>query len=387
MTITLAQLLTPSTEEEALQYLLDQLDDLGFSAKSWQAGSHRRTIIQLFARVYSGFTTTIAEIAAAGFNESSTGGWLTLFAKSNYDNTRTVALTTRGTLTLTASASAPGPFTITAGQLVFADTVNGYTYRNTTGGTLNASSTLDLTIESETAAASRDVAPSTITVMKTPLAGVTCDNPIPTGLDSWITRNGADAETDIALRARNTAKWGTLGIAPGLAYKYNALAASDSVRRVEVNDNNPRGAGTLDIYIAGDSGALSGSIVTAVEEYFDGTTDGVDRIGTCTDLEITSAVELAVPVTATIYLNKQYDTTATRTLITDAIDDYFQALPIGGSKFVDGGLGYVIVGALTGPLYAITGVQNVVLAAPTANVVMARNEVAVPTVTITYVQV
>lgn len=381
--ITLAQILTPVTEEEALATCLSILSSLGFTATSWQEGSRQRTIVQMFARIYAAFSVTIAQIASMGLNETASGDWLTLFSKSHYDNTRRAAVKTQGTLVLTAAASAPGPFTITAGQLVFADATNGYTYRNTTGGTLNAGATLGVTIEAETAGANRDLAANTITVMKTTLAGVTCNNPSST----WITRNGSDEETDIALRERNSSKWGTLGIAPGLAYKYYASMGHESIRRVAVDDSNPRGPGTVDIYLAGDSGAVASGVVTAVEEYMDGTTDGYDRIGNATDMQITSATNLTVSVSATVYVLKQYETTATRTAITAAIEAFFKAVPIGGTRIVEGGAGALRFGALASVIYRITGVQNVVFSAPIADVSMTVGQVAVPSIALAYVPV
>ncbi len=380
--ITLAEILTPSTEEEALATCLEILDSLGFTATSWQSGSRQRTVVQMFARVYAAFTVTIASLASMGLNETASGDWLTLFSASHYDNTRRAAVKTQGAVVLTASSAAPGPFTIAIGQLVFADVSNGYTYRNTTGGTLNASGTLSVSVEAETAGANRDVAGSTITIMKTPLAGVTCNNAA-----DWITRNGSDLETDSALRERNRSKWGTLGIAPGTAYQYYAAMGHESVRRVWVDDTNPRGPGTLDIYLAGDSGAVAGSVVTAVTAYMDGTADGVDRTGSATDLLVASAANLTVSVTGTVYLLKQYDTAATRTAINAAIEAFFKTVPIGGTRIVDGGLGSLRFGALAAAIYPIAGVQNVAFVSPVSDVPMTVGQVAVPTVAFSYAQV
>lgn len=382
--ITVDQITTPVTEEQALQTCINELTALGFSASSWQSGSRSRFMLQLLAKLYSQVTVTVADIASAGFNSSAARAWLTLFSDSHYDNQRFAAVTTQGTLVLTSAANTPGPQSITIGQLVFADSVYGYTYRNTTAFTLNPSSTHSVPVQAETAAGNRDVSTGTITQLKTSIVGCTVNNPAIGITGTWITRNGADEETDAALSLRNTNKWGTLGIGPGMAYAYNAAMGHASVRRVFVDDANPRGPGTVDVYLATDSGTVVAGVVTAVAEYFDGTFDGVDRVNTSADLLVLSAVALPVTVQAAVYILAQHNTAATQATIEAAVNAYFTALPIGGTKLTEGGTGSVCIGSLFGAMIPVAGVQNVTFSAPTADLAMARNEVAVPTLDFTY---
>lgn len=382
--ITLQQLLTPASEAEALQLCLDELTALGFSANSWQEGSRQRTIVQLFARLYSRLTSTIATLAGAGFNETAVDGWLEVFSRSHYDNEVRAAVTTRGTVSLVASATAPGPQSITAGQLVFADSVNGYTYRNRFAFTLTPSTTHAVEIEAEVAAANRDVPTGTITIVKTPIAGVTVNNPALGLTGTWITRNGADVESNATLRTRNRTKWATLGIAPGMAYAHYALQAHESVRRVFVDDQNPRGPGSVDIYVAGDSGDLAELVVDAVDDYMRGVTDGLDKVGTGADLEVHSAEEVEVPVEGSVYILAPYNTEATHEAIEAAIAAYFQALPIGGTRNTAGGQGFVALASLYTAIMSVSGVQNVAFSAPTSNHFLSSSEVAVPAIDLSY---
>jgi phage-related baseplate assembly protein len=384
MALTFAQLTQVVTKDEALQTLIDQATALGFNTTSWQSGSTPRTMLEVFVYVYAAASVVVSGIASGGLNSTAEGDWLSLLASSHYKNTRRAAVTTQGTMVLACSALA-GPYTITAGQLVVADTATGQTFRNqAAGGSLTSGGTLSLVFEAETAGAAGDIATGATLELKTPLAGVTVTNPVGGSVDSWISRNGADAETDAQLRERNETKWATLGVGPGMAYAHHALTASASVKRVSVDDSNPRGPGTIDLYIAGDSGALAGTIVTAVDDYLDGTTDGVDRVNSSADLLVQSATALSVPVTASVYVIKQYNTAATQTAVSTAISNYFKALPIGGTTLTAGGQGAVRIGGLYSAILAITGVQNVVFAAPTADVNVDIDEVAVPTITLSY---
>lgn len=385
--LSIQQLLTPVSEEEALQTCLDILTSLGFSAGSWQPGSRERTLVQMFARMYAGVTTSIRDIAAMGLNEYAVGDWLALLSRSHYDNEPLEAVATQGTLSLVAAANAPGPQSINAGQLVFADNTYGYTYRNRFAFTLTPGTTHSVEVEAEVAAANRDVPVNTITVLKTPIAGVTVNNPPIGSTGTWITRNGADRESDDALRARNRSKWGTLGIAPGLAYSHYAAKGHASVRRVYVDDQNPRGPGTIDIYIAGDSGSLAQLVVDAVTDYMHGVTDGFDKVGTGADLLVQSATDFTVTIEASVYVLAQHNTTATHNAITAKLQEFFKSVPVGGFRTSSGGQGTISLGHLYSVMMTVAGVQNVAFSNPTSTVYLSKHQVAVPSLNITFYSV
>lgn len=381
-TVSVDQLVTVPTKDQQLQTVIDLLDSLGFSTTSWQDGSVDRTKLEVFAQCYVTLATIIRDLARSGFNADAVGDWLTLFSASQYDNTRAVARSTKGTVVLTASASAPGPFTIDTGanQKIVADTVNGYIYRNTTGGTLNAGSTLEVTVQADVAAANRDVANDTITILKTPMAGVTVSNPAISGTSTWITQFGADPESDDELKFRNQTKWGTLAPdGPESAYLNWAVTADAAVTRVTVNDLNPRGPGTANLYLAGANGAVGASVVAAVDDYIQGVTDGKRRRGLNVDLETSSAANLTVVITGTVFILAQYNTTELQDAIKLAIDTFFKAIPIGGTKTSSTGPGYVILSGLANAIFqAGTGVFNAKISSPTDDVELAATQVAVP---------
>jgi uncharacterized phage protein gp47/JayE len=388
MALTLDQLTGVITEDDALAECIAILAGLGYNATSWQDGSVQLTLVRLVAKLWSRQSETVAKLAGMGLNEYASGDWLELFSYSHYANTKKKALTTRGVEVLTASADAPGPFTINASDLVFADTLTGQTFRNTSSGVLNAGGTLALDIEAESPGSKGDVAPNTITVMKTPLAGVTANNPIPDGASSWITRNGGDDETDAALRTRNRTKWATIGSAgvPGAAYEHFSLQAHESVKRVFVDDRNPRGPNTIDIYVAGDAGDLSSTVVQAVDDYLSGITDGKVRKGAGSDVEVYSALRRDIAIGGTIYIANNYNTTATQSAILAAVSEYFKTLDIGGTKQAVGGTGYVVFGRIYTAVLTVRGVTNAVLSLG-GDIALAKNEVAVPVPAFSYVSV
>jgi len=375
--LTVRQLRTPVTKDEALQILIDQLAALGFSSTSWQAGSVQRSMLETFAQVFADETEGVADITEAGFNETSSGGYLTLLSASHYDNDREEAGYTEGLIELVA-APGSGPYSVIASQLVAVDSVNGFTYRNTGAFTIPAGGTVSATFKAETAGADRDVAPNTILELQTPLAGVTINNPIPSGATSWITVNGSDEETDDELRERNRAKWALLSPArPSLAYASLAREAAASVTRAFVDDQNPRGPGTVDVYIAGASGELSSAVVSTVQDYLDGVPDGVGRVAVGADVQVFSALRRDVTIQAKAYILAANNDATTQALIVAALNDYFRALDVGGYKRDVDAKGVIVFGELYRAFLQV-GVRNVAFTTPLADITMERNEVAIP---------
>lgn len=384
--LSLAQLTRVVTVEEARELLLDILVSLRFPARSWQEGSNQRSLVEAFARMYASVTEVVRDMAAGGYNDTAVGAWLDLYSLSEYRHRRKPAVRTRGYVRLVAAPGAPGPFTLQPLDLVLSDST-GQTFRNVAPITLTGGQTLAVLVEAESAGAAGDVAVGALTELKTPLAGVSVSNPVLAGDTTWITVNGADAESDEALRERNANKWGTLGAVamPRRGYAYHALQADTSVRRVYVDDTNPRGPGTITVYVAGDAGALSGTVVSAVNAHLIGTgPDGIDKRAAGADVVALSALVTTVQVKATVYLVSGYNTAATQQGIAATVADFFRDLPIGGRRYAPGQGGVVPFGELYRALLNIPGVRNAAFVTPLADVPLAASAVAVPTLQLTY---
>lgn len=388
-TLSLGQLVTPMTNEQTLELVLEILESLKFPARSWQVGSTQRTLIETFSRVYASETGAVSTIASSGYNEDAEGDNLELFSLSHYNNAKKPATPTRGHFRLAADANAPGPFSLAVGDMVIADATSGQTFRNVASGTLLLGGTLDLLMEAEQPGAAGDIPPTSTLIMRTPLAGVTATNPITPGQTSWITQNGGDAESNEALRARNRSKWATLGAVgnPGMAYAYYAATAHPSVRRVHVDDQNPFGPGTIGVYLAGDGGAVSSVVVDAVTDYLRGDIDGKKKIATGALVGFFSAVPRGVTIKATVYLASSYNTPATQADILARVRAYFKDLPVGGAKNTLDDPGVVVFGELYKAVLTVPGVRNAVWTTPLGDVPLLPSEVAIPVLQLRYVGV
>ena len=366
MGLSLQQLLTPTSEDQALASLLATLDALGFTATSWESGSIQRTLVQLLARLYSSSTNTRYAIARGRFNDLAEFDWLTLKSRSDFDNERISAVATQVKMTLSDPLNV-GPITIVMSQLVAVDQ-DAHTYRNITAGTLTVGGSLELTFEAEVPG--RASFPTTSLSLATPLAGITAvKSPV-----NPIVQVGADAEADPRLRERNRTKWAALAYAaPADAYVTWALNASASVTRAWVDDQNPRGPGTLDLYVAGPTAPVPAPVLATVLDYIEGNIDGVWRRPLGSDLQVFSAGSATVAVTGTLYVLPAFDLTATRDAVYDAITSLLEALPVGGT---------VLLAELYRTIMTVAGVRNVHLTAPTSDTTVAATSVPTPSLSL-----
>lgn len=331
--LTLQQLRTPVTEDQALETILEHLTSVGFNTTSWHVGALQRKFLRLFAIVYSDITLLVAALVDFVYNETATGDALTEFSASHYQNFRNLAGKTVGQMVLTNTGGIP--HTVTASQLVAAFTETDgtlRTYRNTTGGTVSAGGgTLTLVWEAETAGAAWNIPIDSALTLRTPLAGVAITNPLVAGTDTWITTLGADEEDDPTLRERNRTKWPLLAIElikDGVIGV--ALSASNAVTRVGVDDQNPRGAGTFDVYIAGKNATAGTTEVDAVQAKLKGRVFGSDTVRTY------AAPQQFLNLTGTVYYDAGFTQIVVKTAVEKALNDFLATVPLGGFKYSAG---------------------------------------------------
>ncbi len=385
MAYTLADLLSPPTEAAMNTTLLAGLTSLGFPVTSWPSGGAGRTLVQAFARVLSDALGLVGNVArgslldlAPGTDPGSPGDWLTLYAASHYGLTRRAATFAVVKVRLSA-ASGAGPYTITPGQL-WATSSAGRRYNsaNTSNVVVSAGpSTVDLELRAENPGAAWNLGIGASLTLETPLPGVTALTiESDTGSGTAMVTAGTDQERDAALRARCRSRWATIGL-QHTADAYDALARQvpsvgdplvSLVTRTKVDDTNPRGAGTVNVWIAGEAGPLDAPEEAAVDAYLQA------RKSVTADLQVENATAVPVNVTATIYVRNN----------SSAADDAEDRLTAAINAVAIGGTVYraQLLEELMGP----AGVFNAVITSPTGDTALAANEVAtVGTIAITQV--
>lgn len=362
MAYTLADLLDPPTEAETRDALLAALVSLGFPVSSWPSGGVGRTLVQAFSRVLADGLSLVGTVARAGLldlspgtDPGSPGDWLTLFAASHYGLERRAATFAEVRVRLTA-ASGAGPYTISPGALwVRSASGRRYNITNTVNVTVTAGpSIVDVTMRAELAGAAGNLGLGATLSLETPLPGVSAITVESAGgSGTAMVVAGADQERDAALRARCRSRWATIGL-QHTAAAYDALArqvpsvgdpAVSLVTRTRVDDTNPRGAGTVDVWVAGDAGPLDAPEEAAVRAYL------LARKSVTADLQVQNAAPRTVSLTATIYARGNASAAAEAvTRLTNAIN----AVAIGGTLYR---------AQLLEELMAPAGVYNAVISA------------------------
>jgi uncharacterized phage protein gp47/JayE len=362
---TLDELIRPRTRDELRQLILDELSRNGFPLTDFVPGSvGRHVAVETPALGLEDLWLTIAAIARGGFLSYAEGPWLDLIAEEFYAVQRKPAVFARGTVRLTAEPGM-GPYTIAPGDL-WVGTPDGRRFNNTTGGTLPQGGTLDLEVRAESPGAAWNVPDGAITVLHTPLPGVSVTNP-----PGWLLEAGVDEESDDALRTRCRARWAELGGgSTRAAYEYWALSAHPSVTKVRVLDNHPRGQGTVDVVVWGEGG-IGPSVVSAVDTYIQA------RRPVTANVLVYAATPRTVAVTATIQVRAGYLAQA-QGAVASELTALQRETPIGGTLYRSR-----LIEALFARPYAV----NVALSAPAGDVPMAATEALVLSPTLTWQEV
>ncbi|MEN6535510.1 MAG: baseplate J/gp47 family protein [Bryobacteraceae bacterium] len=273
--LSFKQLSTPTTPEQATTMAIAYLAGQGFSSTSWQSGSVQLTMVMLFAWLYSALTYMIAALLNGGYNDTAEGDFLDHLSASRFDNTRDGAVAAQHYVVFTCSASA-GPYPAPGdGKVVVADASRTFRLKATTDYPLLAipsGGSVAMLVEAEVAGSDGNLPGiGTITRMITTMAGVTCSNQVVPGTTTSLVRNGADAETTPHLRAKNSSKWGGLSIeVTRTGVERLAFAWLPSNSKVYVEDNNPAGPGTVDVYASAESAAIAAGDLTTLQGKLDG---------------------------------------------------------------------------------------------------------------------
>jgi phage-related baseplate assembly protein len=363
MALSLKDLTTPPTQTEIEDVILVALLAAGFPITQWQTTGVARTLIKAVAKGTVSLANLIAKIAQAGFNSTATRDLLTLLAHEVYANDRYPATFATMGVTLRVTSALAGPYTILPSQLWAK--WGRRRYRNTTGGDLTFGGLdLDLTFIAESPGAGYN-APPNLLELTTELAGVEV-------VSSIVTVQGADEETDTALRLRDATKWGSVGSAANdLGYEYWARTASSSVTRVRVYEHTPVD-GDVRVVLGGPSGAPDAGVVSTVQTYL----EGVRAL--CVTVEAVAATPQNVVVGGTLYVKASHpNAPLAKAQAEGNLSAYLATLPLGGTAEL---------GDLYSACTTVAGVENAILDL-TANVVLGANSVPVfvSTLAVSYV--
>ncbi len=374
--LTLNDLLTAETNSTTVfQSLVNNLKTAGFPVTDWIDGGIALTILQGDAIQIANSNQIISDVAAAGFIDLAPGNapgaevtdqtWLDLCGGSDFDEDRIAGVFGQYEVALT-TASGFGPNTIAPNGLYFTDPSGTYRYQSTNSApiTITSAGATNIVVQAEQAGTGYNTiaSPSTALIFITPLLGVSAQTVLAPGSSSTsAVVAGSDIESDANYRARCKAKWGALTVASVDAsmtfYAESVVSSHGTVTNVLINDTNPRGPGTVDIYVA-DDGAPSSDLVTDV--------DAVLQLKKplTSDLRVIGATATPIIVTAGCYVPAVITSAAYTAAVNSALAALQDSLVIGDGS----GAGTLYFSAVE-QLLMNAGARNVNLSVPSVDTV------------------
>jgi uncharacterized phage protein gp47/JayE len=363
MPLSLADLQTPLTKEQVRETLVDYLETLGFPVTAWQPEGAALSFLEMMSALGASLSERVAELSKATDLEEAEGEFLDVKARSDFDESRQAAVAAVFDASfINAGGTTHGP--VAAGQIVVRS-ASGQLFESTGSATITASSTVTVELRAQIPGADGNI-PAGDLQLVTSFAGVTVV------FDGTLTTAGADSEQDARLRTRCRTKWGTLRVekvAEGV--KNLALAASNSIAHVSLIDNNPRGAGTVDVMIAAD-GAASGTgdvllAQAALDDAF---------LGNGTSDQLVKAIAASVstlPITATVLVSGITEAQAL-TDLNAAITTFLNGSPIGGFDLSPGPTQIITRGQILDAMTSVPGVVSVDMSFPAVDTTVSTVE-------------
>jgi hypothetical protein len=391
------------THDQAKQELLDQLQGLGFTATSWQKFSIPSLLVGIGAEIIAKSSKVAVFLKSLALNETSEGESLTRFSRSHYANEREEAVAAQRRITLACTAT-EGPHAIGLGDVVITHS-DGTTFRNVAGlsviypAALPSGGTLPLLFEAEVAGTAGNFTDTELVTagsLVTTMAGVSI-------VSDFLDRAGVDEEDDDRLKVRNSSKWARIGEFELIRDRVIniALEAAPAVTIVEVDDQNPRGAGTFDIYLAGDSTTAGTSDVALVQAAFDLRVLGQYADGAVPRGYARPAPETLLDVAGTVYYLANFSLADVQAAIEGAgptvkgaLQTFVESVPLGGFDFAPGPSHVVRETDLNAAIKAATvagqsgAIRTVVVSAPVGDTAISSfGKVRLGTVALSYVPI
>jgi len=228
-------------------------------------------------------------------------------------------------------------------------------------------------VESEETGAKYNVGEGMISILTTYIPGIDSVYNSP----DWLIEEGTDQEDDESLRQRCILRWATLSLQIADYYKYWALSI-DGVVDVEIDDQHPRGQGTVDVYIVSTAGLPTSDLITKVQEVMN------IKKTPAADVLVKAPTPKAIDIDITIYT---YPGFTEIDLIKAEAERRINALFVYNEEYKSVIFDYdnrrfriskdVTISSLIYPLMEIAGVSKVEINSPSADVPVAKGELPV----------
>ncbi|MDQ5983850.1 MAG: hypothetical protein RUMPE_00879 [Eubacteriales bacterium SKADARSKE-1] len=349
------------TYEEILTRMQNKFSTLaGFSAN--EASDIGIRLKVLAGEIFS-ITANFEWLKNQLFTQTASGSCLDLHATER-GLSRKTAISSEGTLTFSRTTALGYDVEIPRGTVCATSGVDGIRFETTETVTLTAGDlSIDSKAQSVEGGSNKNTGSNTITVMITPPAGITAVTN-----DSAFT-GGIDAETDEELRERIIESYKNISNGTNIAFYKDEILKYDGIYSVSVVPL-ARGAGTVDIYVAGKGAVPSAELIATIQSDI----EKLREINVDIEVKAPTLVTVNVPVKITVEPGYIFNEVKEECLT--AINNYFNSLAIGEQ---------VIFAAIGNTIFQIEGVKNYSFESTVDfDKVMAVSQLAVPgTVSVT----
>ncbi len=371
MTVTVAEATATQTQEQILTAMYAYADSIGVDIVGVQTEAMFRALYELESTALLAQVDIRVAVALSGFLDTSTGSWLTLLAFGIYNLTRAPATKAIRSMDIAGGAAASADAKSPGSVLVQTIDGTGIQYRNLTGFTIKPGGTVHGILWEAVLPGTQANLPKGTTFDFVTTQGAV-HKPIDQGFGTLGTRPAVDVESDPLLRARCRAQWPALALwgtrlafAKIIQEAFDAAGLANTITRFALDDTNPSGPGSYDLYLGNSTGGATLTELATVVAYF--ATMEVAGFGL---VRVFSAVALNIPVTVILYGS------ANTGKATSLINGIASATKIAGKVYVS-----EIIGALGpapgGASAVLPGLYSVALTTPTADVQLAFNQLPV----------
>ena len=261
--------------EDLKEETIAGLKDAGFVITNFHSGGIFHTLLMIALRIQIELLELARTILNQSFVSHASGTWLDL-KMADYSKLRKKARKTRGCVTVSRTGTDTEAIKIAKGHIFKSiKDINGEELRFFVledAVLQKGAQSVDVLVEAETEGSRYNVPEAQITRTLTYLGEVEITNG-----EDWITLEGSDVEDDESARTRTLRSWSELALVPLRDTYINVCEAISGVLYVTVNDQHPRGQGTVDVIVTSEAGAASedllGQCRAACEEIREPDTD------------------------------------------------------------------------------------------------------------------
>lgn len=245
----------------------ESLEENGFKVTKWGTGAVFYWLTRICVQIHIELLKLARVILNNMFIRHAEGKWLELKA-AEFSKSRKAAIKTQGYITINRSNSDTA-LTITKGHIF-------KTKPDASGTELKYYAVADtlipagtrtgkVLVEAEKAGTQYNVSENQITVSMIYLEGI--ENI--TNDQDWIYLEGADEESYSSLRTRTLGSWEELSVNTTAGKLKSVVESLPGVMCAYVDDQHPRGQGTVDVIVIGTAGAASAELIQQAQQAID----------------------------------------------------------------------------------------------------------------------